>query len=141
MRWFFWFLTLIENEGNKQEQTKEFEERKNYITKRLNEIPNLKCFNPQGAFYVFPNISKFFGKTYNGKGIESSVDLTEYLLEEAKVAVVPGVEFGSDDHVRISYAVSMEDIKKGIDRIEEAIEKLNWTDNPSRLEDFLSCIK
>jgi len=104
---------------------KEFEERKNYITKRLNEIPNLKCFNPQGAFYVFPNISKFFGKTYNGKGIESSVDFTEYLLEEAKVAVVPGVEFGSDDHVRISYAVSMEDIKKGIDRIEEAIEKLN----------------
>jgi aspartate aminotransferase len=103
---------------------KEFERRKNYIAKRLNEISSITCFNPQGAFYVFPNVSKFYGKSYNGKGIRNSVDFSEYLLDVAKVAVVPGVEFGSDKHVRISYAVSMEEIIKGVDRIEEALAKL-----------------
>jgi aspartate aminotransferase len=103
---------------------KEFERRKNYIAKRLNEIPGITCFNPQGAFYVFPNVSKFYGKSYNGKGIRNSVDFSEYLLDVAKVAVVPGIEFGSDEHVRISYATSMEEIVKGVDRIEEAVAKL-----------------
>jgi aspartate aminotransferase len=103
---------------------REFEKRKNYIAKRLNDIPGMKCFHPQGAFYVFPNVSKFYGKSYNGKGIRNSVDFSEYLLDVAKVAVVPGVEFGSDKHVRISYAVSMEEIIKGVERIEEALEKL-----------------
>jgi aspartate aminotransferase len=102
----------------------EFERRKNYIAKRLNEIPGMTCFNPQGAFYVFPNVSSFYGKSYNGKGITNSVDFSEYLLDVAKVAVVPGVEFGSDEHVRISYAVSMEEIIKGVDRIEKASAKL-----------------
>jgi aspartate aminotransferase len=102
----------------------EFERRKNYIAKRLNEIPGITCFNPQGAFYVFPNVSKFYGKSYNGKGIRNSVDFSEYLLDVAKVAVVPGIEFGSDEHVRISYATSMEEIVKGVDRIEEAVAKL-----------------
>jgi aspartate aminotransferase len=103
---------------------KEFEQRKNYIAKRLNDIPGVKCFHPQGAFYVFPNVSKFYGKSYNGKVIGNSVEFSEYLLDVAKVAVVPGIEFGSDKHVRISYAVSMEEIKKGVDRIEEAVDKL-----------------
>lgn len=103
---------------------REFERRKNYIAKRLNEISGITCFNPQGAFYVFPNVSKFYGKSYNGKGIRNSVDFSEYLLDVAKVAVVPGIEFGSDEHVRISYATSMEEIVKGVDRIEEAVEKL-----------------
>jgi aspartate aminotransferase len=102
----------------------EFEKRKNYIVSRLNEIPGFRCFNPQGAFYVFPNISKFFGKKYSGKEIRNSLDFTEFLLEEAKVAVVPGIEFGSDNHIRISYATSMEEIKRGVDRIEKAVEKL-----------------
>jgi len=115
---------LMGSQDDVSKMVREFEERKNYITKRLNEVPDVRCFSPQGAFYVFPNISRFFGKGYDGKEIENSVDFTEFLLEEAKVAVIPGIEFGSDDHVRISYAVSMEDIKKGIDRIEEAVEKL-----------------
>ncbi len=102
----------------------EFERRKNYIAKRLNEIPGVTCFNPQGAFYVFPNVSSFYGKRYNGKGIRNSVDFSEYLLDVAKVAVVPGIEFGSDEHIRISYATSMEEIVKGVDRIEEASAKL-----------------
>lgn len=106
------------------ERTREFEKRKNYIVERLNSIPGIKCFDPQGAFYVFPNISAYFGKSYNGKEIRSSLDFTAFLLDEAKVAVVPGGSFGSDDHVRISYATSMENIVKGMDRIAEVMEKL-----------------
>ena len=108
-----------------EERTREFEKRKNYIVERLNSIPGIKCFSPQGAFYAFPNISGFFGKRYNGKAINSSMDFTEFLLDEAKVAVVPGDSFGSDNHVRISFATSMENIIKGMDRIEEAVKKLS----------------
>jgi aspartate aminotransferase len=103
---------------------REFEKRKNYIVDRLNKIPGLRCFNPQGAFYVFPNVSKLFGKKHGGLEIRNSVDFTQFLLEEAKVAVVPGVEFGADNYIRISYATSMEEIKRGVDRIEKAVEKL-----------------
>lgn len=105
-------------------RTGEFEERKNYIVERLNRIPGISCFSPQGAFYVFPNVSGFYGKEYDGKMIKDSLDFTEYILVEAKVAVVPGVAFGSDDHVRISYATSMDDIVKGMDRMEEALGRL-----------------
>ena len=105
-------------------RTGEFEERKNYIVERLNGIPRMHCFSPQGAFYVFPNVSGFYGKEYDGKLIKDSLDFTEYILVEAKVAVVPGVAFGSDDHVRISYATSMDDIVKGMDRMEEALNRL-----------------
>ncbi len=105
-------------------RTGEFEERKNYIVERLNRIPGISCFSPQGAFYVFPNVSGFYGKEYDGKLIKDSLDFTEYILVEAKVAVVPGVAFGSDDHVRISYATSMDDIVKGMDRMEEALGRL-----------------
>lgn len=107
------------------ERTREFEKRKDYIVEKLNSIPGMKCFNPQGAFYVFPNISGFFGTSYNGKEIKNSMNFTEFLLDEAKVAVVPGDSFGSDDHVRISYATSMENIVEGMDRIAEAVKKLS----------------
>ncbi|HWP92291.1 MAG TPA: pyridoxal phosphate-dependent aminotransferase [Thermodesulfobacteriota bacterium] len=121
-------IAAVEAFQGSQEEVKkmamEFEKRKNYIVKRLSDIPGFKCFNPQGAFYVFPNISRFYRKKHNGKEIKNSVDFTEFLLEEAKVAVVPGIEFGSDNHIRISYATSMDEIKKGIDRVEKAVEKL-----------------
>ena len=107
-----------------EDRTKEFEQRKNYIVQKLNDIPGISCFDPQGAFYVFPNVSGYYGKEYNGKTIENSLDFTEYILVEAKVAVVPGVAFGSDDHVRISYATSMDDIVEGMNRITEALAKL-----------------
>jgi aspartate aminotransferase len=118
----------VEALSGPQEEVKwmveEFEKRKNFIVDRLNEIPGIRCFNPQGAFYVFPNVSKLLGKKHAGLEIRNSIDFTQFLLEEAKVAVVPGVEFGADDYVRISYATSMEEIKKGVDRIEKAVEKL-----------------
>ncbi|HEX3034086.1 MAG TPA: pyridoxal phosphate-dependent aminotransferase [Thermodesulfobacteriota bacterium] len=118
----------IEALKGKQDEVKrmaaEFEKRKNYIVDRLSRIPGFSCFNPQGAFYVFPNVSQLYGKKYNGKEIKTSVDFTEFLIEEAKVAVVPGIEFGADNYIRISYATSMNEIKKGVDRIEEAVQKL-----------------
>lgn len=108
-----------------EDRTKEFEQRKNYIVEKLNEIPEITCFDPQGAFYVFPNVSGCYGKEFNGKVLNNSLDFTEFILDEAKVAVVPGVAFGADDYVRISYATSMDDIVKGINRITEAITKLS----------------
>lgn len=106
------------------QRTAEFEKRKNYIVDRLNSIPGIKCVSPKGAFYAFPNVSACYGKSFNGKAIGSSLDFTGFLLDEAKVAVVPGDSFGADSNVRISFATSMENIIKGMDRIEEAVAKL-----------------
>ncbi|MBI1920164.1 MAG: pyridoxal phosphate-dependent aminotransferase [Geobacter sp.] len=107
------------------EMVKEFEKRRTYIIDRLNAIPGVTCFKSTGAFYAFPNFSESYGKTTpGGKKIENSSDFAAYLLEDAKVALVPGVAFGDDRYARLSYATSMELIKKGIDRIEEAIRNL-----------------
>jgi aspartate aminotransferase len=102
----------------------EFEKRRTYIVERLNAMPGVKCFKSTGAFYVFPNFSNVYGKSFNGKVISNSTDFAAYLLEEAKVALVPGVAFGADNYARLSYAISIENIKKGMDRIEEAIKNL-----------------
>ena len=80
--------------------------------------------NSGGAFYVFPNISALFGKSYNGHLVNSSDSFADYILAEAKVAVVAGSGFGADKYVRLSYATSMAIIEKGIDRIAEAVAKL-----------------
>jgi len=103
----------------------EFEKRRDYIYQRLNNIKGIKCSLPQGAFYVFPKVSKLYGKQFNGKQIQNSMDLTEYLLENAKVAVVPGDAFGADNYIRLSFATSMENITKGLDRLEKAVLELN----------------
>lgn len=102
----------------------EFDARRKYIVKRLNSISGITCANPGGAFYVFPNISALFGKSYNGHLINSSDSFADYILAEAKVAVVAGSGFGADKYVRLSYATSMAIIEKGLDRIEEAVNKL-----------------
>lgn len=101
-----------------------FEERRNYIVDRLNKMPGVSCFKPIGSFYVFPNFSSYYGRSYQGKKISNSTELADYLLDVARVAAVPGVEFGADPFVRLSYATSMEDIKEGLNRIEEALKKL-----------------
>ena len=102
----------------------QFEKRKNYIVDRLNRIDGVRCLNPAGAFYVFPNISSFFGKKHKSRLIEDSLGLTDYLLGEAKVAVVPGSSFGAEGYIRMSYATSMDNIEKGLDRIETALNEL-----------------
>jgi aspartate aminotransferase len=79
---------------------------------------------PVGAFYVFPNVSSFYGKHFNNKPINSSFDLSSYLLEEVNVAAVPGGAFGDDRCIRLSYATSMDNIRKGLDRIKNALLNL-----------------
>ena len=107
------------------EMAKEFKKRRDIIVARLNEMPGISCMNPQGAFYVFPDCSALYGRSFKGKTISGSSDLAAYLLDEANVAVVPGIEFGHDGYIRLSYATSMENIKKGVDRIGEAVAKLS----------------
>jgi aspartate aminotransferase len=102
----------------------EFDRRRKYMVERLNRIQGMSCLMPVGAFYAFPRVSPLFGKSVNGKRIRSSSDLAAYLLEEAKVALVSGDAFGADAYIRLSYATSLETIVKGLDRIEQAANKL-----------------
>jgi aspartate aminotransferase len=102
-----------------------FKQRRDVIVERLNAIEGMRCLKPQGAFYVFPNVSAFLGRSAKGKKLDSPCDFADYLLEEAKVAVVPGEDFGSKQHVRLSYATALEDIEKGCQRIETAVGKLH----------------
>lgn len=101
----------------------EFEKRRDFMYKRINEIEGLSCVEPKGAFYVMMNISKLRGKTINGYEIKDSLDFTRLLLEKGNVAVVPGVAFGNEDFVRLSYATSMEKIEEGLNRIENALKE------------------
>jgi aspartate aminotransferase len=101
---------------------KAFKERREFMVDKINSIENLSCLKPQGAFYVMVNMSKLLGKKLNGYTINNSIDFADYLLEHAKVAVVPGVGFGNDNYMRLSYATSLENIKEGLDRIEKAIQ-------------------
>ncbi len=102
----------------------EFDRRRRYIVGRLNSMPGVTCLNPQGAFYVFPNVSGVYGKRHGGKAINNSTEFAAFLLDAARIAVVPGVEFGSDAHIRFSYATSMANIEKGMDRMAAAIKQL-----------------
>ena len=102
-----------------------FGQRRSYIMDRLNKIPGVSCYKPVGAFYVFPNFSSYYGKSYQGKKIENSTHLADFFLDVARVAVVPGVEFGADPFERLSFATSMENIKEGLNRIEESLKKLS----------------
>jgi len=101
-----------------------FMQRRDYIVDRLNRMDGVSCYKPVGAFYVFPNFSFYYGKSYQGKRIAHSSDLAGYLLDVGRVAVVPGIEFGAGAFQRLSYATSMEDIREGLNRIEEALKKL-----------------
>jgi len=102
----------------------EFEKRRNVMVDRLNAIPGITCMTPQGAFYVFPEIAGLLGRMYGGKVLATSSDVASWLLDEADVAVIPGGEFGHDDHIRLSYATSMANIEKGLERIMAAVMKL-----------------
>jgi aspartate aminotransferase len=103
----------------------EFDKRRKYMVERLNSIPGVTCLMPVGAFYAFPRVSALYGRaTAAGKAVRNSSDLAAYLLEDAKVALVSGDAFGADAYIRLSYATSMESIKKGLDRIEEAVKNL-----------------
>ncbi len=107
-----------------KQMVQEFDKRRKVIVERLNRIPGVSCRMPTGAFYAFPNVSGLFGRKHAGGAIGSAAGLAAYLLQEAKVTVVPGEPFGSASHIRLSYATSMEAITRGLDRIDAAVRKL-----------------
>jgi aspartate aminotransferase len=102
----------------------QFEKRGRHIWERLTRLPKITCVRPQGAFYAFPNVSAYFGKKAGGIEIKDAIGFASALLEQAHVAVVPGNDSGFDTHVRLSFATSMEQIDKGLDRIGEFLRKL-----------------
>ena len=104
---------------------KQFVERRNYMVQALNAMPHISCLLPEGAFYAFPKVSGIFGKQAEGHVINNDTDLTKYLLEVAHITVVPGSAFGAGEHIRLSYATSMDAIKTGLERFARAVEKLN----------------
>lgn len=108
-----------------QQLREAFLPRRAYIVEQLRSIPGVTCAEPMGAFYVFPNFSAYYGKSFAGKPIGGSLGLADYFLSEAKVATVPGAAFGADEFIRFSFAVSMERIKKGMERIKKALAALS----------------
>ncbi|MDD2446067.1 MAG: pyridoxal phosphate-dependent aminotransferase [Tissierellia bacterium] len=113
----------LEDDQNSVEEMKiEFNKRRLYMVDAVNSIQGLSCRESKGAFYIMMNFSKLKGKAIQGYEINSSLDFTNFLLEKANVAVVPGIAFGDDDYVRLSYATSIENIKKGLNRIKEIVE-------------------
>ncbi|MDT8716402.1 pyridoxal phosphate-dependent aminotransferase [Clostridium sp. 19966] len=102
----------------------QFNARRDYMVDRIKAIPYVTCVRPEGAFYVMLKVKDLYGKYINGESILNSTIFSSVLLEEAKVAVVPGAAFGADDYIRLSYATSMDNIKNGLDRIEKFIKKI-----------------
>ena len=105
-----------------EEMRKAFEERRNVICQRFDEIEGVSYARPQGAFYIFPDFSAHYGRTLGGNKVKNSMDMTDYLLNSAGVGVVPGDGFGADNHLRLSFATSLEEINRGLDRIKKALQ-------------------
>jgi len=101
-----------------------YEKRRKYMVNRLNEIEGIHCQYPDGAFYTFPNVTALYGKEYDGNIIHNDIDVVKFFLEKAHVAVVPGTAFNYPNHIRIVFSVSMEEIEKGLYRIDKAIQRL-----------------
>ena len=101
-----------------------FEERRNFMMKKLEGIDEVSFIKPQGAFYIMVDITYFIGKSINGIKINNSIEFAKILLEEEKVAVIPGAAFGLENFIRLSYATSMEVIEEGLDRIKSFLGKL-----------------
>ncbi len=121
---------LSKEDDSVEKMRLEFEKRRNYLVKELNNIPEISCNMPQGAFYAMPNISYYL--KLNDE-INNSIDLCNYLLDEYKVALIPGIAFGVDDYVRFSYANSMENIKKGVERFADGLANLRKSKSSLRI--------
>ncbi|MBU3092240.1 pyridoxal phosphate-dependent aminotransferase [Clostridium sp. CM028] len=113
--------------GNQDDIAKmigQFKLRRDYMVEKINSINNLSCIKPEGAFYVMVNIGDVLNKSIDGKVIKDSIAFSDILLEKEKVAVIPGIAFGVDNFIRLSYATSMENIKIGLDRIARFVENI-----------------
>ncbi|MBU3110804.1 pyridoxal phosphate-dependent aminotransferase [Clostridium lacusfryxellense] len=115
---------LTGDQGDMDKMIVQFKLRRDYMVERINTINNLSCIKPEGAFYVMVNISRVINKSVMGKVIKNSIDFSDILLEKEKVAVVPGIAFGADNYIRLSYATSMENIKNGLNRIANFVENI-----------------
>jgi aspartate aminotransferase len=102
----------------------EFERRRNFVVEQLNAMPGVTCNTPRGAFYVFPKVDALYGKSAQGRTVQTSMAMADYLLDEAGVALVPGDGFCDDRYVRISYATSMELLQTGLERMRQALQRL-----------------
>jgi aspartate aminotransferase len=111
-----------------QEDTKAmvavFQKRRDFMYQEVSAIPGVSCNLPQGAFYLFPDFSAYFGKYFQEKEIKGASDLASVWLENIQVAVIPGIAFGDDRFVRLSYATSLENIKEGLNRIKTFLARL-----------------
>lgn len=116
-------LTSPEGEKFILKMQKVFDERRRYMVQRVKNISGVVCIEPKGAFYVFVNVSSFYGKTFDGEVIDGSLSFANLALKEG-VALIPGVAFGDDNCIRLSYAISMEDIEEGLNRFEAFLSKI-----------------
>jgi aspartate aminotransferase len=119
--------SLAALEGNRlssQAMCEAFRRRRDELINSLKKVEDIKYNIPEGAFYLFPDISAFFGKTFKGQNIQNADDFSMYLLQEAQVSTVSGVGFGAPGHIRLSFAASDDDIREAARRICEAVEKL-----------------
>ncbi len=114
---------LVGDQSSLAEMKSEFNKRRQFMVKRINEIKGVSCIEPQGAFYVMMNIKELKGRSLAGKTVKDSIEIAEIILEKAQVALVPGVAFGSDDYLRVSYANSLDNIKTGLDRVDAFLSK------------------
>lgn len=112
------------NQSCVEEMRKTFLERRDLMVDLLNQIPDVSCGVPRGAFYAFPDISRYQGRSVNGKIIKDSFDLSEYILDSAKVVTVPGDGFGAPGYIRFSFATGSDQIREGISRVKKALMDL-----------------
>jgi len=115
---------LNDTDSDVRQMIEEFQKRRDTILNCLLKIPFVECYKPVGSFYTFPDFSAFYGKSFKGEKIEGSMQLANFLLEEGKVALVPGIAFGAEKNLRLSFAASMDTIKQGVDRITKALNLL-----------------
>ncbi len=116
---------LVDPEGEKfiGEMQKVFDERRQFMVKTLQQMEGIVCIEPKGAFYVFVDVSSFYGKSFEGAKIEGSLTFADCALKKG-VALIPGIAFGDDNCIRLSYAISMDDIKEGLNRLNEFIKEI-----------------
>ena len=115
---------LNDTDADVRQMIDEFQKRRDTLLNCLLKTPFVECYKPVGSFYTFPDFSAFYGKSFKGQKIEDSIQLANFLLEEGKVALVPGIAFGADRNLRLSFAASMDTIKQGVDRITKALDLL-----------------
>ena len=102
-----------------------YAKRREAVVEALNQVPGITCKKPDGAFYAFPNISGLLGKSYRGHPLLNVYELAEFFLDVAKVTIVPGSPFGNDHHMRMSFAASLSVLQAGIERIREAVSRMD----------------